>query len=373
MYSSDKAAVILLAAGYSSRMQEFKPLMEIGGVSLLERLIRSYEGIDTDIYVVVGRQQEKLEPLIKRCCVNIVENPLFAQGMFSSIQAGASAVLKGKYKQIFVHPVDIPLIRPSSLQAILESSRQQPDKIIYPVFNHKRGHPVLIPTVFSSGIAEWQGEGGLKSYLTRFSDKAIEIPVADRFVNCDLDTPQDYQKMLADFENYTVPNGDECEALLKEIYNVPLPVYEHCRAVAEVALDIGNALKAKVPELEIRKIESAARLHDLAKVQGDHSRRGGEILATMGFSGISAIVAQHTDLESQDKISLESKIVFIADKYVSGKQRIELLKRFAEARNKHGFSAEAQARIVQRQETALKIKGDLESILGFALEKIVLA
>jgi molybdenum cofactor cytidylyltransferase len=371
--SENKPAVIILAAGYSSRMQDFKPLLEIGGLSLLERLVRNYSALGAEIYVVVGWQKEKLEPLISRHNLKMVENQLYANGMFSSIQAGVRAVLQGNYATIFVHPVDIPLVRPSTLGEMLEASRQQPEEIIYPVFNHKRGHPVLIPTVLLAGMAEWQGEGGLKNYLARFSDKSIEIPVADRFINCDLDIPLDYQKMLADFEYYTVPVIDECEALLKDIYKVPQTVYEHCRAVAEVALDIGTALKAEVPELENRKIELAARLHDLAKVQSDHSRRGAEILDTMGFSGISAIVAQHTDLESRDEISLESKIVFIADKYVSGNQRIQLQERFSEARNKHGFSAEAQARIIQRQETALKTKRELESILGFALEKIVLA
>jgi molybdenum cofactor cytidylyltransferase len=369
--STDKPAVIILAAGYSSRMQDFKPLLEIGGLSLLERLVRDYSALGAEIFVVVGWQKEKLEPLVNRYKVNIVENPLYDQGMFTSVQAGVQAVVQGNYQKIFVHPVDIPLVRPSTLRAILEGSRQQPGKIIYPVFKQKRGHPVLIPTVFAAGIATWHGEGGLKSYLARFNGDAVELPVADRFIHCDLDSPGDYQSMLTEFGDYTLPDTNECEALLKDVYKVPQPVYEHCLAVAELAQGIGAAIKIKVPGLEMRKIESGAMLHDLARVQGNHARRGAEILDDHGFNAIGGIVAQHTDLESREEISLESKIVFISDKYISGKQRIELTRRFTEAKHKHGYSAEVQARIERRQETALKTERELEGLLGYSLEKIV--
>jgi len=68
----------------------------------------------------------------------------------------------------------------------------------------------------------------------------------------------------------------------------------------------------------MQTIEAATCLHDLAKGQDDHARRAGNILNEMGFSGIADIVSQHTDLESQEEISLESKIVYLADKYISG-------------------------------------------------------
>jgi putative nucleotidyltransferase with HDIG domain len=293
--------------------------------------------------------------------------------MFSSVQAGISTLITSSYQRYFVQPVDIPLVRQFSLLSILKCSLENPQKIVYPVFNQKRGHPVLIPAPIARGIADWQGEGGLKGYLAGFQNEAIDLPVADSYINLDLDTPGDYQKMLAAFREYCVPNRDECEALLKNVYCVPPQVYDHCQAVAELALKIARSIQEKVPGLNTQKIEAAACLHDLAKGQDDHARWAGNILTEMGFSGIDDIVSQHTDLESQEEISLESKIVYLADKYISGKQRVDLTLRYGEAKAKYGLSDGIEVKINRRQEVALKTKKELENILGHSLEKIIFA
>ena len=58
-------AAIILAAGYSSRMKSFKPLLPIGELTAVERLMSSVRaaGID-DIIVVTGYSRERLQPVL---------------------------------------------------------------------------------------------------------------------------------------------------------------------------------------------------------------------------------------------------------------------------------------------------------------------
>ena len=84
--------------------------------------------------------------------------------MFSSIQAG-TRLLQPSHRAIFVMPVDIPLVRSSTIKRLLGVAEEQPDSIIFPVFNKKRGHPPLIPSSLIPDILGWNQGGGLKAIL----------------------------------------------------------------------------------------------------------------------------------------------------------------------------------------------------------------
>ena len=137
-------AAIILAAGFSRRMEKFKPLLSVGGETFIDRLISTFLDNDVEVCVVVGYRGEELKVAVKDRNVFIVENPDYRLGMFTSVQAGVRALLSG-YEAFFVMPVDIPLVRQATIKSLIATSRQHPGKIIYPVFHKKRGHPPLIP------------------------------------------------------------------------------------------------------------------------------------------------------------------------------------------------------------------------------------
>ena len=83
---SDNLVAFVLAAGFSSRMGAFKPLLPLGKEAVLERTIRLFREAEIkDIRVVVGYRASELEPILVRCGVRTIENPFYRQGMFSSI------------------------------------------------------------------------------------------------------------------------------------------------------------------------------------------------------------------------------------------------------------------------------------------------
>ncbi|MDF2840738.1 MAG: mobA 1, partial [Clostridia bacterium] len=93
MEAYQKIAAIVLAAGYSSRMGELKPLLPLGDKTVIEKVIDAFRkaGID-DVRVVVGYEAQRLMPLLEKRKVQIIQNIEFEKGMFSSVQAGIKSL-----------------------------------------------------------------------------------------------------------------------------------------------------------------------------------------------------------------------------------------------------------------------------------------
>ncbi|HEX9896192.1 MAG TPA: nucleotidyltransferase family protein [Dehalococcoidales bacterium] len=188
-------AVLILAAGFSRRMGQFKPLLTISGETIIDHLIVTFLTSKVEVHVVVGYRGQELIKALKNREVTFVENTDYAHGMFTSVQAGVRA-LKPGYEAFFVMPVDIPLVKTSSIQCLQKAYSEHPGKIIYPVFRTKRGHPPLIPMSLAPVIAEWTQDGSLRAVLSAHERLAIEVDINDENIVKDIDNVDDYHSLL---------------------------------------------------------------------------------------------------------------------------------------------------------------------------------
>lgn len=143
---------ILLAAGASTRTTAPKQLHRIGGIPLvvyqIETLLKS--GVDR-IIVVIGYHAEAVRTAIgERENVRIVQNPAPEKGMFSSLCCALGVV--PSEGRVLIHPLDVPLA--ASLVQRMEGVNAP---IVIPVYEGRKGHPVLIEaslaqTILVSGI-----------------------------------------------------------------------------------------------------------------------------------------------------------------------------------------------------------------------------
>jgi molybdenum cofactor cytidylyltransferase len=188
-------AAIIPAAGSSSRMGHFKPLLQVDGKSLIQRAISVFRQnrID-DIIVVVGHRAADLEAALARDEVRIARNEAYARGMFSSVKIGIQQ-LPANCEAFFVLPVDIAFVQSATIDRLIEAFRDQPGRICHPCVSNRRGHPPLIPACLAEAIAGHDGKGGLRRALKRWADLAVDVPVADRHILLDLDTPEDLLKL----------------------------------------------------------------------------------------------------------------------------------------------------------------------------------
>lgn len=203
--NNDSISAIILAAGYSSRMGGFKPLLQLGLYRAVEHAIRCFllAGI-SDVKVVVGFRAGEVVEAVKPLGVSIVFNSDFAQGMYTSIQAGVRTLEPG-VQAFFMLPVDIPLIAHTTVEKIVDCSRQCRYGVIYPVYNGKRGHPPLITTRYKDEIINGTCQEGLRGLLNLHEHEAFNMDVEDKTVLLDMDTPEDYHNLQSYLKKAVFP------------------------------------------------------------------------------------------------------------------------------------------------------------------------
>jgi molybdenum cofactor cytidylyltransferase len=363
-------SAIILSAGLSSRMVEFKPLLPLGEELILERVISLYRSADVaDIRVVTGYRAEEVMALAGRCGARVVYNPDYAQGMFSSVIAGISDLFPD-CAGFFIHPVDIPLVRRRTLIDLQNAFHQGKASVYYPAFLETRGHPPLISGMLVNALKTATGQGGLREFLTGYESDAADVPVVDQYILKDIDMPADYAWALSRMDHYDIPSEAECRALMIR-QPVSQNVIDHCRAVADLANRMAAALNVAGCDLDIERVVSAARVHDLARGCPCHAGEGACMLREMGFSRIADIVAVHMDYPDEKEGPItEAEVVFLADKWIQDDRKIGLEARFEAKLRKYGADSAACQEILRRRGNALASQRRVEALMGRAISEL---
>jgi len=195
-------AAIVIAAGLSSRMGYFKPLLDIGGKPALTRLLDSIStaGLSRTC-VVTGHGHETVEAALPPGCI-AVYNADYENGMFSSIQAGIEKATETDAALLF--PVDVPLVAPETIKGLVaEWEKGDVSRFAVPEFEGKNGHPLLIPRAYFGAILDYTGEGGLKEIRNRYISEMLRYETNDRGCVLDMDTPEDYNQLLSYYGGLT--------------------------------------------------------------------------------------------------------------------------------------------------------------------------
>ncbi len=355
----------MLAAGYASRMGRLKPLLPLGGGTVVEQTIRSFQpaGI-TEIIVVLGHRYGDIIPVLEKNHIAWVVNPQYEKGMMGSIRKGVEA-LREDTRAFFIMPVDIPLVRPSTITHLIKKHSSNPSAVVYPAFKGQRGHPPLIPVYHREGILHWSGTGGLRRYLGAREKAGMDVATPDSGILMDMDTPRDYEKILKKSKNMDIPTREEALVFLMMHQGGNTGVIRHSNVVASVAVEIGTVLNRAGSRLDLGLIEAAGLLHDIAKGQENHAERGADLAAEKGFFKVAEIVRLHMNIvpDPAGRIG-EKEIVYLADKMVHGSEIVSLEKRLNQKIVHFAGNLKAIESVSLRMENAIKIQRDIENIIG---------
>lgn len=367
----EKIAALVLAAGYSSRMGAFKPLLPLGRSTVVQEAVERFRraGIE-DVRVTLGHRADEIGPVIDRLGARKIFNPDYDKGMYSSILAGVKS-LEPDIEAVFVLPVDIPLVKPATIAALAATWRGSGAKIVYPRFEGLRGHPPIISKQLADDLPE-DCEGGLAAFLGRYEDQAKDLDVIDQSILMNCNTRLDYLKLKALGAREDIPTDRECIALLKG-RNASQELLAHSRMVAEVALMLAVHLEAAGLVLDFELVKAGGLLHDMAKgLHPNHAAAGAELLEKTGCSRVAHVVAAHTDIGSKRLEAIdESHVVHIADKLVKGDAPVSLKERFKGPLNRFASRPEVLAGVKRRRKDAKAMAKQFESILGRPLEPAV--
>lgn len=367
-----RIAALVPAAGFSSRMDGFKPLMALRDSTVLGWVTRTLRkaGIE-DILVVAGHKAPEVLAETARLSISCVINREFERGMFSSVLAGIEALPQG-IDAVLVLPVDIPLVRSQTIRVLADLFGDYP--ILYPTFRGERGHPPFIAANCLPFISAWSGGNGLHGALLELEKRlgADDLPVADQNILFDLDTPQDYREALRRLRVQGRRTPEEARALL-DIHCVNERGLAHAEAVARIAVALASALNDALGwPLDVDLVQSAALLHDIAKKRKNHEAMGARLLDSAGFTDEARIVEAHRDLSIPDTARLtEREVVYLADKLVSGDRVVSIRRRFQEKIERFGHDPQAREAITGRRDRALAMLARVEREARLPLKAIL--
>lgn len=188
-----QTSALILAAGTSSRMGEFKPMLNLGSISVAQRIVATLQqaGIGR-IVMVTGSNAAALEHHLSNQGIIFLRNEAYATTeMFDSVRIGLR-YLRDKCDRILLTPVDVPLFTADTVRKLTETQA----KLACPVCGGKAGHPTLIASSLVEGILQDTGENGLRGALRRSGEEMVRVEVADKGILHDADTPADYEELL---------------------------------------------------------------------------------------------------------------------------------------------------------------------------------
>ena len=199
-----KFAAVVPAAGLSSRMGSFKPLLDLNGSPMIIRTLDSLRAAGCGkICVVTGHRAEELESAAAALDVCFLHNENYAAtGMLESVQLGlAELLVETEETAFFILPGDVPLVSQQTMEALKTEAEKGGSFAVRPSYNGKAGHPVLLDRTMALALLSYRGEDGLRGFLRKAAEIQPElvrvIACEDPAILADADTPEDFRALTS--------------------------------------------------------------------------------------------------------------------------------------------------------------------------------
>jgi len=182
----------VLAAGESRRMGSPKMLLPFNGMTVIEQVISNVlAAVTGDIIVVLGSGHEEIIRAITKYPVMHCYNDNFKRGMLSSVQCGFAS-LPDNCRAALILPGDQPMIGPGEISRVIKAWQTSGKGIVMPVFNGRRGHPLIVDLKYRAEVLTLPENDGLRALADNHPDDVLEAETDDPSVLRDIDTREDY-------------------------------------------------------------------------------------------------------------------------------------------------------------------------------------
>ena len=216
MNQTPSTAAIILAAGSSSRMGggRHKLLLPLHDRPVLAHVIDAALASQArPVVIVLGHQAEQVRTKILAYTIHpnliIVENPRYLQGMSTSMHLGIQLLTSQDYKKrdesysidsALIVLGDQPLITARVIDSLITTYRITGKHIVAPLYDRKRGSPVLFDRSYFPELLEISGDEGGRKVLESHREDVEVVEMSDTVANFDVDTWEAYQQVLEAWE-----------------------------------------------------------------------------------------------------------------------------------------------------------------------------
>jgi CTP:molybdopterin cytidylyltransferase MocA len=179
-----RTAAVILAAGASTRLGEPKQLITIHGETLLARAIRIAQESGVDhVFAVLGANSAAIRA--QAHIATIAENPLWQQGMGTSIRTGVQAA--AAYDAVLLLTCDQPALTSFHLAQLLVAGAEG-KRIAASTYAERTGIPAIFPQKYFAELIALTGDSGARHLLRMHKDEVVEVPLENG--ELDIDTPE---------------------------------------------------------------------------------------------------------------------------------------------------------------------------------------
>lgn len=199
---------VVLAAGASTRMGQPKAALPFGqmGETILSRIVSTIlAGGATEVVVVGGAHIDAVRHAmpVRETRARVIEHTGWQLGQLSSLLAGLAVIDDPLLAAAIVTPVDVPLVRASTVEAVIDAWRRTRAPIVRPADGDRHGHPVIFDRSVFADLRAADPNVGAKAVFALHRDRVLNVEVTDAGAFEDIDTPEEYQRMLRKFKLYS--------------------------------------------------------------------------------------------------------------------------------------------------------------------------
>jgi len=176
-----------------------KALLDFRGQPFVVRILEALAAVELKPRVVVlGMDAPRIRPALAAHECLIVESPDVTGGPIASLRAALAALRAVRPAGILAWPVDLPHVRVATVERLLAAHRRAPAPAVLPAFAERRGHPVIWDASLFAELetSEAATRHGARAVLHAHESQLVTVTVDDPAVIDDLNTPQDYERLV---------------------------------------------------------------------------------------------------------------------------------------------------------------------------------
>jgi CTP:molybdopterin cytidylyltransferase MocA len=206
---------IVLAAGVSDRMGASKPLLRIGESTFLEHILDEIDTVEeiAAVVVVLGARAQLIKETIDFGRALPVQHRGYKEGMFSSVRAGARALLRklpGLEGALFCL-VDMPLVQGETYGRVVRAFQPDTDDVVIAAHQGEAGHPILLRRELVERLGDVSlaapAEETLADFIEAHTERRRFVDAQDPAVRININTPDAYRNHIGPFDGDKPPTA----------------------------------------------------------------------------------------------------------------------------------------------------------------------
>lgn len=182
---------IILASGFSRRMDNDKLLLEIEGIPLVERVLKAAKSSQVTELVLIY-QRDEIKEIAKKHGIKVIHNPNADEGQSAAVKLGVKSSHPDADGFIFFVG-DQPYLNPSTINKLVDEFQKEKNSIVVPLYNGKRGNPVIFPSTLKEDLLRLDGDCGGRKIIECMEDKVKLVPIESGIEGTYIDTEDDYE------------------------------------------------------------------------------------------------------------------------------------------------------------------------------------